>query len=326
MGFEAIRGQAEALEFIRGSLERQRIPSAFLFHGPGHVGKRTTALALAMALNCARGQGDGCGECPSCRKITESLHPDVDTVKPDGQYIKIDQVREVQERLSLIPYEARKRVIIFAQAERMNPQAANAFLKTLEEPPGDTLLILCAEQPTRLLETIRSRCVPVRFALLGPQVVRDLMIAGKELAPEVLDFAVRFSQGRVRPDLLENTPRWLEVRDAMIVLLEALHRPVFPQVSEHCARWAGSEEWVFVLEWLESWFRDLALLGDGVEESALINGDRITALRQASAHFHPPLATRCHQQVLDTREAIRVWNTNKTLALESLWLGFRHMN
>ncbi|MDH4248541.1 MAG: DNA polymerase III subunit delta', partial [Deltaproteobacteria bacterium] len=317
MGFESILGQTEALSFLQSALSRERIPSAFLFHGPRHVGKRTTALALAMALNCAQHPG-GCGECPSCRKIAEALHPDVETVVPDGQYIKIDQVREVQEHISLIPYEARKRVIIISQAERMNLQAANAFLKTLEEPPGNTLIVLCADQPGRLLETIRSRCLPVRFSLLGTAVVRELMAGMGELEGEALEFAAHFAQGRVRREMVEHAPQWLEVRNALLTLLSALHRPIFPQVSELCARWSASEEWPFVLEWLESWFHDLALLGSGAPSSALVNEDRLEALHTAAVRFTPPVAERCYQRVLDTREAIRIWNANKTLALESL--------
>ena len=323
MGFETIRGQTAAVEFLRGAISRGRIPSAFLFHGPRHVGKRTTALALAMALNCPQSP-DGCGTCPSCRKIAEAVHPDVETISPDGQFIKIDQVREVQDRLGLIPYEAKKRVVIFSQAERMNLQSANAFLKTLEEPPGDTLIILCAEHSNRLLETIRSRCVPVRFSLLSEPDVRALLSSLGDLEGEALEFATRFAQGRARQEMVENAARWLEMRGSLVTLMGALHRQAFPEVSEFCARWGSSEEWQFVLEWLESWFHDVALLGAGASPDALVNADRLEALQAATVRYTPPIAQRCYQRVLDTRESIRVWNANKALALETLWLAFRH--
>jgi DNA polymerase-3 subunit delta' len=311
--------------FLRRSLAHGRIPSAYLFLGPHHVGKRTTALALAKALNCAGGGEEGCGRCPSCRKIDEGVHPDVEVVRPDGQFIKIDQVRAIGDKLALIPFEARRRVVILAQAERMNLPAANALLKTLEEPPGDTLLILCAEEPARLPETIRSRCLPVRFGLLSEETVRGLLGAPGGLEVESLDFAVRFAQGRLRPELRERAARWMQVREELIESLLDLHRPVFPQVSERIAQWCGSEDWRFALEWLETWFHDLALLGGGADEARLINGDRLDALRVCGQRITPELAGRCAARVLAVREDIRALNATRPLALEALWLELRRI-
>ncbi len=87
MSFSSVHGQAEALAFLQEAMRRGRIPSAYLFLGPHHVGKRTAALTLAKALNCAVAQDDSCDRCPSCRKIDEDVHPDVETVRPDGQFI-----------------------------------------------------------------------------------------------------------------------------------------------------------------------------------------------------------------------------------------------
>lgn len=326
MPFHEIQGQAAAVDFLQGALRRERIPSAYLFTGPHHVGKRSTAQVLAQALNCAdpaaQAAADACGACPSCRKIAAGVHPDVETVRPDGQFLRIDQVREVGDRLALIPFEARKRVVILAQAERMNLPAANAFLKTLEEPPADTLIVLCAEDARRLPETIVSRCVPVRFRLLPEATARALLGADGALSGETLDFALRFAQGRLRPDLAEKAPRWMKLREDLIHGLTGLHRPMFAQLSEEAGRWAGTEDWRFVLEWLESWFHDLALLGGGAPPERLVNGDRPAELAQCAAWFTLPRAQRAYRAVLDTRDALAL-NANKALALEALWLGFK---
>ncbi|MCH7479331.1 MAG: DNA polymerase III subunit delta' [SAR324 cluster bacterium] len=178
MTFDDIQGQERVIATLRRMIAGGRIPSALLFAGPHNVGKRSTALALAKALNCPEGQGEACGQCPTCRKIGQGVHPDVLLVEPEGQFIRIDQVREVVGSLALNPFEAKKRVVVVAEAERMNPQAAHAFLKTLEEPPADTLIVLCATGAAQLLETIVSRCLPIRFAPLpeeahgqfGPQL------------------------------------------------------------------------------------------------------------------------------------------------------------
>lgn len=326
--FASIRGQGKAIAFLAGVMERGRIPSAFLFIGPHHVGKRTTALALARALNCEREDGDPGGECPSCRKITEDAHPDVETVLPQGQFIKVDQVRGITDRLALIPMLARKRVIVISQAERMNLEAANAFLKTLEEPPYDTLIVLCAENPARLLETIVSRCVPVRFQPLREADLRELLAAptgSDALHGEALDFMVRFAQGRLRPELSQKAANWLGIRERMVHVLESGGRPIYHQLSGEIARWSSSDDWRFVLEWLECWFRDAALLAAGASEASLINLDRIPEL-QAWTGRHPPFwADRCYRRVLAARDAI-LMNNNKALALEAMWLEFNPPN
>lgn len=326
MSFSEIQGQDAAVSLLQGALRRERTPSAYLFLGPHHVGKRSTALVLAQALNCrdpdARATADACGTCPSCRKIAEGVHPDVETVRPDGQFLRIDQVREVGDHLALIPFEARRRVVILAQAERMNLPAANAFLKTLEEPPEDTLIVLCAEDARRLPETIVSRCVPVRFHLLPAETTRALLGADGTLAGDALDFALRFAQGRLRPEVAERAPRWMKLREDLIHALTGLHRPMFAQLSEEVGRWAASEDWRFVLEWLESWFHDLALHGQGAPPERLVNGDRPAELAQCATWFTPGRALRAYHAVLDTRDALAL-NANKALALEALWLGFK---
>ena len=326
MPFRDVQGQQPAIAFLQGTLRRGRVPSAYLFLGPHHVGKRTTALALAQALNCAdaaaRAAAEACGACPPCRKIAAGVHPDVETIRPDGQFIRIDQVRAVAEGLALIPFEARRRVIVVAQAERMNDASGNAFLKTLEEPPTDTLIVLCAEEARRLPETIVSRCVPVRFRLLPPDTARALLGADGTLAGERLDFALRFAQGRLRPELAERTERWMKLREDLIHALTGLQRPMFAQLSEQIGRWAGSDDWRFVLEWLESWFRDLALAAEGVGPERLVNGDRPDELAQCAPLFPPERALRAYRAVLETRHALAL-NANKALALEALWSGFK---
>ena len=331
MGFSSIKGQDAALGFLRQALDRGRIPSAYLFLGAHHIGKRTTALALAKAMNCRQPPegavaGESCDQCPSCRKIDEQMHPDVETVSPDGQFIKIDQVRAIADKLSLIPFEARKRVVIVAQAERMNLQSANAFLKTLEEPPADTLLVLCVEDASRLPETIVSRCVPVRFGLLDDALVGELLGTGEDWDEGVRRFAVSLAKGTLRPALKDKAPQWLKIRESMIQLMLGLHKPVFPQAVEDFNRWAGSEDWAFVLEWLETWFRDAAVLRDGGPAFAgerLINADCLDRLQAFTELMSLQRMHFCYEQVLETRAAIRLWNANKALALESLWLGFR---
>ncbi|MDH4121843.1 MAG: DNA polymerase III subunit delta' [Deltaproteobacteria bacterium] len=321
MPFQHIAGQEDAIGFLREMAARERVPSALLFHGPPQVGKRRVALALAQWLNCLAPQpADACGQCPSCRKIEEGLHPDVLLVEPEGQFIKIDQVREISRRLNMIPFEARRRVVVLAEAERMNPQAANAFLKTLEEPPLDTLIVLVSGNASRLPDTILSRCMGVRFGLLGGDLVAQALAGG--LSGEELAFAVRFSQGRVKPGLRENAGRLMALRDDLIHGLEKPSGAAFEVMADRLAQWAAGGDLDFVLEWLETWFHDLALLGAGAREEWLINADRMPQLNHWLGRTTPERAARCHRDVLATRADLAL-NNNKTLALEALWFSLK---
>ncbi len=329
MSFTDIRGQDAALAYLRRALEHGRLPSAFLFLGPHHVGKGLTALTLAKALNCeapSGAAGDSCDACPSCRKVDAGVHPDVVTVSPDGQFIKIDQVRQITDRLGLNPLLARRRMIVVTEAEQMNPQSANAFLKTLEEPPADTLIVLCAEDTARLLPTIVSRCVPVRFQPLPASVLKDLLESARgtaaPLEPEAAEFAVRFAQGRMRPDLREKVGAWLAIREDLLQAFKHPEAALGAGLGDKLARWSQSGDWTFVLEWLETWFRDLALLGAQADPAHLINRDRQGDLRAWIAQMPPDAAARCYRSVLATRDAMLL-NANKLLALEALWLSLQ---
>jgi DNA polymerase-3 subunit delta' len=323
VSFQDIRGQETALTFLRRVVEHDRLPSAFLFLGAHHVGKRMAALTLAKAINCEsppKGAVDSCDHCPSCRKVDAGVHPDVITVEPDGQFIKIDQVRDVGEQLGLNPLLAKRRVIVMAEAERMNPQSANAFLKTLEEPPADTLIVMTATDTAHLLPTIISRCVPVRFAPLTEAVLRELLAeAGGDLKPDATDFAVRFSQGRLRPEFRDKFAAWLAVRDELVSAFQHPEGALGLGLGDKFAKWSTGGEWVFVLEWLESWFRDVALAGSATDPARLVNQDRQAEVQAFAARVVPETAARCQQAVLSTRDAV-LFNANKPLALEALWL------
>lgn len=323
MRFADIQGQQHALAMLRQAMRSQRIPSAFLFLGQHHVGKRSTALALAAALNCPQAvEEDACGHCPTCRKIAEDVHPDVVTVRADGQFIRINQVRGIESLLALNPVEARRRVVIVAQAERMNMESANAFLKTLEEPPADTLIVLCAQQARLLPETIISRCVPLRFAPLTAEVLAPLLQHSAALPPPVLDFAVRYAQGSLRPELAARAETWMALREELLALLAELPRAPLSLWSERAAKWSTGADWAFVVEWLETWCRDLALLEAGGDAALLVNVSAEKPLRAALAQAQPQGATRCHQALMEMRSALKL-NVNKVLAMEALWLKFK---
>lgn len=158
--WSGIIGQNDAIDKILQSLRSEEGSHAWLFVGPRGVGKWTTAKVMAAALNC---QEDGCGRCASCGKVVREIHPDIFLIEPEGNFILIEQVGQLIQSVSLKTYEGKTKVIIIDEADRFTPEAANALLKTLEEPPADVVFVLVSSNLEAVLPTIISRCRQVQF-------------------------------------------------------------------------------------------------------------------------------------------------------------------
>ncbi|MBI5788339.1 MAG: DNA polymerase III subunit delta' [Candidatus Schekmanbacteria bacterium] len=159
MGWNQIKGQNRVVKILCRALAQKRLPHAYLFYGIEGVGKKLTALHLAKVVNCRQQTEEPCGICPACHKVDKAIHPDVILIQPEeGESIKIEQIRRLQEEIAYKPFEGYFKVWIIDQADKMTQQAANCLLKTLEEPPASSLIILLAVQEESLLPTIISRC------------------------------------------------------------------------------------------------------------------------------------------------------------------------
>jgi len=173
MAFKDIVGQQKAKRIIQGMLKKGRLPHALLFTGEPGVGKLLMAKTLIKVLNCRHwniaGEIDSCDICRPCQLIDNLNFADLLFIKPEGTQIKIETVRGVIDFLSMSPYEARIKSVIIDDADKLNISAANALLKTLEEPPEDSLIILITERPDMLPDTIRSRCVRIPFTPLSEE-------------------------------------------------------------------------------------------------------------------------------------------------------------
>ena len=172
MAFKEFSTQSQGVQLLQRSLARGRLGHAYLFTGDSLEELELLAANLAKTLNClnpARTAGiatDCCDECLNCRKVADGNHADVHWARPESKsrVITIDQMRDVMQQIQLKPTEAGYKIAVIAGADRLNVQAANAFLKTLEEPPQKSVIILLSTEPSRILETILSRCLRLNFA------------------------------------------------------------------------------------------------------------------------------------------------------------------
>ena len=178
MPFRDLTGHRRLVALLTRSIREHTLPPSLIFAGPSGVGKRAAALGTAQALNCtAETDGDACGTCAACTRIARGVHPDVIVVEPgESGAIKIDQVRDIVERVGYRPFEGRRRVVIIDEADALVPAAQNALLKTLEEPPSSSVFILVSSAPDMLLATVRSRCPRLQFRPLDPVDVAAALV------------------------------------------------------------------------------------------------------------------------------------------------------
>lgn len=243
MTWHGIRGHDDVVEQFRRALGRGRLASSFLFVGPAGIGKRTFALKMAQALLChAKPEHvfDPCGTCESCVQVTAGTHPDIVHVeKPkDKSDIPValligDQEHRGKEGLchdiSLKPYMGGRRIAIIDDADYLNEAGANCLLKTLEEPPPRSVLILIGTSPAKQLPTIRSRCQLVRFRPLEPAAVAELLLS-QELVADAAEARrlAQYSEGSIQRALQLADPALWEFRGT---LYERLAAPVLPSVE-----------------------------------------------------------------------------------------------
>ncbi|MEW6489357.1 MAG: DNA polymerase III subunit delta' [Thermodesulfobacteriota bacterium] len=182
LSFASILGHERPLKVLRRALATGRVPHAYLFWGPDGVGKETVAAAWAQVLLCADpeavGRAEACGRCGPCRKAAAGSHADLHRVVPGGTSIPIAEVRALQEALAYRSFERGRKVAIIRDAFRMTREASNALLKTLEEPPPGTHIVLLAHHRNQLLPTLVSRCQSLRFDPIPEEDVRRLLEAG----------------------------------------------------------------------------------------------------------------------------------------------------
>jgi DNA polymerase III subunit delta' len=197
MRLRDLSGQDHATGVLRRAVASRHVPHAYLFEGPDGVGKRSAALGLALALTCAVEPGEGCGTCDSCRRIEAGLHPDVPTFSAETTQIVIEQAQTIVAMAGSRPHEAAARVIVIDDADRLNVNAANCLLKTLEEPSSGTHLVLVTSVPDRILATIRSRVQRIRFRALPAEALVVLLTQAHAVEPRRAAVAAALADGSV---------------------------------------------------------------------------------------------------------------------------------
>ena len=221
MSFQDIYGHEKQIRILQSAILSNRVPHAYLFYGMQGIGKRTVAEMFAKVLHCKgkNGRADSCDHCPSCIKTDHKNHPDVITITADGQFIKIKEIRYIQEQMKFAPFEGGKRIFIIVDAEKMNNVSANALLKTIEEPSRSNLLILITSSPHQLPATILSRCQQLRFNPLLKDTIDSFLQNRMSLDAERAHTIASSSGGSIRKAMDLNEDAYMEILDDIMSIL-----------------------------------------------------------------------------------------------------------
>jgi len=326
MSFATLIGNEHQKSVLQRLLRRGQIASTFIFAGPEGVGKRQFALTMAKAANCLTNpdgfSDDCCDACQACRRIDEGSYGDVMTIAPDGQFIKIAQTRELAEEAFYRPREGRHRFFIIDSAERLREEAANSLLKTLEEPPSTSTIILITSRPDALLTTIRSRSQRLSFSPLAIAEMESYLKANfPRPAPDTALLA-RISGGRIGQATAFDLSEYRRQRRALIEMLEILAGGRDLDRLLKAAEFLGKKErdqFEAELFLLESLLRDAFLLSTGMPDEAVTNIDVADSLRALATKAGADRLIRWAEKFDRLRDGLRI-NLNRQLALESAFL------
>ena len=312
MPFSNIIAHDSVIHLLKSAFVSERIPSAYLFAGIKGVGKSMIAHNLAKMLNCE--SHVNCDICENCILIRKRTHPDFIQIAPQGAFIKIEQIHQLQEQLSLKPFLASKRVVLIQNAHQFNQESGNAFLKTLEEPPLNTLLILTTSDEDELLETIRSRCQRVIFPPLSKEHLRTIIQEKNPPDPEKMEFFLNYSYGGIRKELMENLDHYFQLREVTVQILEEL---TSSKMAYHCKKLeeiVTNKMHLFFMECCKNWFRDMAFIKEDIK-NGLHNPEFMQRLQECARQFSLEQLQWSYDITVESEKSMQLF-AGKQLALE----------
>lgn len=287
--YQDVIGHQEELKFLKNILQSQRIAHAFLFYGPAGIGKEYIALQFATALLCKNpNNGEACGTCDSCNRIQHQSHPNLIRIeqKESDTFLKIDTIREFRKEIGLKAFEGSRRIYLIPDADRMMPQAANALLKTLEEPTENVILILIAADLNAILPTIISRCQLVRFYRLSRELIKSQLISQHQIEESDAELYAMLAEGSLgrAQHLVEGD--FLNARNQALDIISGFSSAKTIQVFKTAEELLGVElDFSELTDLLMLWFRDILIYKrtENAGDRLLMNPDKSEAVAESAS-------------------------------------------
>ncbi len=340
--FDHLTGNQRVKDILRRMLKDGRVPGSLLFAGDGGIGKKLFALELAKALNCQSLKGaEACDRCSSCVRISKSKfpeysdekenreklvrsdHPDVALARPYNRFLRIPLMREIEHEANFRPFEGKARIFIIEEAHRLNEASSNALLKTLEEPPATSHLILITSRPAQLLPTIRSRCQIIRFSPLAPSEIEAHLLKGKQVSPADARLLATVARGSIGRALVTDLESYRNQREAMLDVVNALalnhDRARLLRASEEMNDAKRKDEYEPRLDLLATLIHDVWVLSLGASDEQVVNQDLRAQLAKIVSGLDSRRPARWLSQIEQHRRGLDV-NINRKIATDALFL------
>lgn len=322
-GFKDIIGHEQIIEHLKNAIAMDKVSHAYILNGPKESGKKMLAEAFAMALQCEKGGAEPCLECRSCHQAIDHNQPDIIYVtheKPNT--ISVDDVRtQLNNDIAIKPYSSKYKIYIIDEAEKMNPQAQNALLKTIEEPPSYGIILLLTTNADAFLQTIRSRCIILDIKAVKNEVIRQYLMKNYQIPDYQADVCTAFAQGNVGKAIqLASSDDFNELKASALQLVKRLDDidtyelgAAIKQIGEYKLLIADYFDLIMI------WFRDVLMYKATGDVNGLIFKDEVYDIRrQSEKHSYNGI-----ENILEALEKAKLRvnvNVNFDLVIELLLL------
>ncbi|NYB74084.1 DNA polymerase III subunit delta' [Sedimentibacter hydroxybenzoicus DSM 7310] len=275
MHFSHIAGQDEIKKTLINSINNNQISHCYIFEGPKGMGKYDLALIFAQALLCKNKNDIPCNKCQDCLKINSENHPDLHVINIEETTIKREDIDELINSIYKKPYEANKKIYIIKEAQEMTPQAANTFLKTLEEPPKDSVIILLTTNSNLLLTTIVSRCQHIKLKNVSKETIKSHLMDNYDISEEIAELAAFYSKGILNKaiNIVSGKDNLLKFREEIIKLFDKIinsDSEIIYDLENYFEEQKDNID--SIIEIMMTWVRDIMFIKNNMEE-LIINKD-----------------------------------------------------
>ena len=325
-GFKDIVGHEQIIEHLKTAIEMGKVSHAYILNGPDLSGKMMIAEAFARALLCEKQDPDGCGECRSCRQSDDRNNPDIIYVKDDKpNTISVDDIRtQLNNDIVIKPYSNQYKIYIVDEAEKMNQQAQNALLKTIEEPPAYAVIMLLTTNADSFLQTIRSRCITLNLKSVKNDVIKSYLMTEKKIPDYQADVCAAFAQGVVGKAIkLASSDDFNELKESALSLIKRLDDIDLYEMGEAIKQISDYKLQVQdYFDLITVWYRDVLYMKATNDVNGLIFKDEVYDIKkQASKHSYHGIETII--EALDKAKLRINANVNFDLVIELLLMTIK---
>ena len=324
--FKDVVGHKDILKYISSAVENNRVSHAYILNGERGSGKKMLANLFAMTLLCETGDNEPCGKCHSCKQAESGNHPDIIRVtheKPNS--ISVDDIRtQVNNTVDIKPYQGPYKVYIIPQADLMTPQAQNAILKTIEEPPAYAVFLLLTENAEMLLPTINSRCVMLKLRNIKDTLIRKYLMENLEIPDYKADMCTAFAQGNMgRAIMLANSDHFNEIREEAVQLLKHISEMELNEIVAAVKNISVYKlEITDYLDIIMIWYRDVLLYKATKEIDKVVFKDQLQSIKE-QARKSSYEGIELILESLEKAKARLKANVNFDLVMELLFLTIK---